>query len=91
MQRYNLINHKKGQTGETVTWLVATLVIIGILILFIYVSVLMSDVKGVSLGNLQTDLGKESQVLTEKTSISNVIMNNKNKETIDNILKNENP
>jgi hypothetical protein len=88
MQKYNL--NKKGQTGETVAWLIATLVIVGILILFIYASVLMANVKGVSIGNLQTDLEKESQVLTEKTALSNIILNNKNKETIDNILKNEN-
>jgi hypothetical protein len=81
---------KKGQTGETVAWIIATIVIVGILIIFIYASVLMSNTKGVSIGNLQTDLEKESKVLTEKTAISNVILNNKNKETIDNILKNEN-
>jgi len=85
-----MLKYKKGQTGETVAWLIATLVIIGILILFIYVSVLMANVKGVSIGNLQTDLAKESQVLAEKTNLSNVIMTNKNKDTIDNILKNEN-
>jgi hypothetical protein len=50
----------------------------------------MANVKGVSIGNLQTDLAKESVVLTEKTSLSNTIMSNKNKETIDTILKNEN-
>jgi len=85
-----MLKYKKGQTGETVAWLIATLVIIGILILFIYVSVLMANVKGVSIGNLQTDLAKESQVLAEKTNLSNVIMTNKNKDKIDNILKNEN-
>jgi len=89
MQRYKHFS-KKGQTGETVSWIIATLVIIGILILFIYASVLMANVKGVSIGNLQTDLSKESLVLTEKTNLSNVVLNNKNKDTIDNILKNEN-
>jgi hypothetical protein len=88
MLKYNL--NKKAQTGETIAWLIATLVIVGILILFIYASVLMSNVKGVNIGNLQTDSTKESAVLTEKTTLSNVMMNNKNKETIDNILKNEN-
>jgi hypothetical protein len=84
------IYSKRGQIGETVSWLIATLVIIGILILFIWASVLMANVKGVSIGNLQTDLAKESLVLTEKTALSNVIMDNKNKDTIDNILQNEN-
>ena len=88
MLKYNF--GKKGQIGETVSWLIATLIIVGILILFIYASVLMANVKGVSIGNLQTDLSKESLVLTEKTNLSNVIMNNKNKDTIDNILQNEN-
>jgi uncharacterized membrane protein YobD (UPF0266 family) len=84
------IYSKRGQIGETVSWLIATLVIIGILILFIWASVLMANVKGVGIGNLQTDLAKESLVLTEKTALSNVIMDNKNKDTIDNILQNEN-
>jgi hypothetical protein len=85
-----MLKSKKGQAAETVSWLIATLVIVGILILFIYASVLMANVKGVSIGNLQTDLAKQSLVLTEKTNISNVIMSNKNKDTIDNILINEN-
>lgn len=84
------IYSKQGQTGETVSWLIATLVIVGILILFIYASVLMANVKGVSIGNLQTDLAKESSVLTEKTALSNIIMSNKNKDTIDKILNDEN-
>ena len=50
----------------------------------------MADVKGVSIGNLQTDLAKESLVLSEKTTLSNVIMSNKNKDTIDKILENAN-
>ncbi len=79
----------KGQTGETISWIVATLVIIGILIIFIYISVLMSDAKKINLVDSKTDLPSESSILAEKTSISNVILNNKNKEVIDGILKNE--
>lgn len=80
---------KKGQTGETVSWIVATLVIIGILIIFIYISVLMSDAKKINLVDAKTDLPSESSILTEKNFIANEIMNNKNKEMINGILKNE--
>ena len=78
--------NKKGQTAETMTWIVATLVVIGILIIFIYLSILVSKTKIISVGDVQTDLQKESLVLSEKTSISNTIMSDKNKAQIDEIL-----
>jgi hypothetical protein len=77
---------KKGQVGETISWLIATLVIIGVLLLFIWISVMMSKVKVIAVGDLRTDSGKESVILTMKTSLANQL-NNENKEVIDNILK----
>lgn len=84
-----MLKSKKGQTGETVSWIIATLVIIGILIIFIYLSVLMSETKTITFVDPKTDLPSESRILTEKIFIANEIMNNKNKEMIDGILKNE--
>ncbi len=86
MLRYN----RSGQVGETASWLIATLIIIGILIIFIYISVLMAKVKVIGIGNLESDLRKESQVLMMKTSLSHELANDKNKEIIDNILKENN-
>jgi hypothetical protein len=87
MLKFN--KNKKAQAGETVSWVIATLVIIGILIIFIYASVLMSKVKVINLQGVQSDLTDKSKVLEEKTHLSNLILNNKDKEMIDNILKND--
>jgi hypothetical protein len=89
MLKFNLKKNKKGQTGETISWVIATLVIIGVLLIFIYVSTLMAKVKVVTLDDVQSDLTKESKILEEKTSISNLILNNKNKETIEVILQSD--
>ncbi len=78
---------KRGQIGETLSWVIATLVIIGILVIFIWISVLMSKVKTIGIGDVRTDLGKESAVLNEKTALAHQLENNKDKEIIDNLLK----
>jgi hypothetical protein len=78
--------NKKGQTGETISWIIATIVIIGILILFIYLSTLLAKVKTIDVGNLRTDLSKNSLVLAEKTSIAHQLAGDKNKEVIDQII-----
>jgi len=80
--------YKKGQVGETTSWIVATIVIIGILIIFVYISILMSKVKTINIGELQiSDSGKGTGILAEKNSLAHQLANNKNKEMIDNILK----
>ncbi len=81
-----MLRYKKGQVGETISWLVATLVIVGILLLFIWISILMSKAKVIATGDLRT-AGKESEILITKTSLANQLTGNKNKEIIDNILK----
>ncbi len=85
MLRYNF-KSKRGQTGETISWIVATLVIVGILLIFIWISVLMSKAKFVKIGDVRTDLPQQSKSLDMKTFIANQIANNRNKEIIDNIL-----
>ncbi len=76
-----------GQVGETVSWIIATLVIIGILVIFIYISVLMSKIKGTGIISLKLNMEKENSILSEKTLIAHKLADNKNKEVIDNILK----
>ena len=77
--------NKRAQTGETISWVIATLVIIGTLILFIYVSSLMAKVKTVSIVDLRTDLSEKSIVLAEKTTLAYQISKN-NKEVIEKII-----
>jgi len=81
-----LKSNKKAQTGETITWVIATIVIIGILILFIYVSTLLAKGKTIGVGNLKTDIPEYSLVLMTKTYIAHQLAENKSKEVIDNIL-----
>jgi hypothetical protein len=40
-----MLSNKKGQIGETITWAIATIVLVVILIIFIYASVALSKVK----------------------------------------------
>jgi hypothetical protein len=88
MLNYKL--NKRAQVGETVSWIVATLVIIGILIIFIYVSVLMSKVKVVGIGAINFYSESGVDILAQKTSFAYNLTNNKNKELIDGILLKEN-
>jgi hypothetical protein len=81
-----MLKSKKAQTGETISWVIATLVIIGILILFVYISTLMANVKTVSITDLNSDLAGKSLVLAEKTSLAYQLSGNTNKEVIDKII-----
>ena len=79
--------NSKGQTGETITWVIATIVIIGILILFIYGSTLMGKAKNIVGGEVNAGLSAKSLVLAEKTSLAHQIAQNKDKGVIDSIIK----
>ena len=80
--------YKKAQIGETITWLVATVVIVGILMIFLYVSILLSKTKTINIGNFETsDSDNKTDLLNEKTSLAHQLADDKNKEVIDNILK----
>jgi hypothetical protein len=79
--------NSKGQTGETITWVIATIVIIGILLLFIYASTLMGKAKNIVGGEVNAGLPKTSLVLSEKTALAHQITQNKDKGVIDSIIK----
>jgi len=84
-----LPRNRSAQTGETISWVIATLVIVGILILFIYASTLMAKIKVVTFKEVKSDLTEESKVLNGKTNLANIILNNKDKEIIEVILQND--
>jgi hypothetical protein len=81
-----MLKSKKAQTGETISWVVATLVIIGILILFVYISSTLAKAKTVNFGDLKSDLSGKYLVLTEKTAIAYQLSGNENKGVIDKII-----
>lgn len=85
-----MLNYKKAQIGETITWVLATLIIIGAVLIFIWISFLMSKSRIIGVGDVRTDLGKESEQLTTKTSIAEQLTNNENKSMIEDILKKQN-
>lgn len=80
---------KRGTLGETVTWLVAAMIIIVAILVFVWLSFLMSKVKAINVGDVRTDLGKNSEQLAIKTSIAEQL-NNENKQQIENILNRQN-
>lgn len=84
---YRNILKNRGAIGETITWTVATIIIIGALIIFLVLSSLLAKVKLINLREVKSDVEGESPVLAMKTSISHDIADEKNKEQIDNILE----
>jgi len=90
MLNYRKIGKKtrSAQVGETVTWIIATLIIIGILIIFLVVSSFMSKIKAIHVGDLGIDM-KESNLVKEKTFFAEQL-NSQNKEIIENIIKGQN-
>lgn len=62
--------NKRAQTGEAITWVVATLVIIGILLIFTLVASLFAQANGaiVSLGRVfdSTELGEGKDWIGQK-------------------------
>lgn len=56
-----MLNSKKAQVGESVTWIIATLIIVMILLIFIYASVILGKTKNIKRdikidsGNLSLD------------------------------------
>lgn len=71
-------NNKRGQVGESISWVVATIILIVILIVFIYLSVLLSKTKSISISI------KDSSVdwITAKTQFA-YSLNSVNKNKID--------
>ncbi len=70
--RYAFLEKKrKAQISEVMTWVVATVVILSILIIFIYASSLLAQkTKTVKAQNLRIDLGNEINLLETKNLIA---------------------
>lgn len=84
--------NKKGQStiGETLTWFIATVIIVVVILVFVWISFLMSKVKAVNIGDVTTDLGKNSEQLTMKTTLAEQLGSNVNRQEVDSILKEQN-
>jgi hypothetical protein len=74
-----MLNNKKGQVGETVTWVVATIFLIVILLLFIYASVAMAKAKHLN-ANVKLGSGNSLDWASSKTQMAYAVSSlNKNK------------
>ena len=100
MLNHKIIKNKKGQIGETLTWIFSTIIIIVVLILLTYLTGLVSNARSLTVNlpstisnifypGVKADFGG-SVVLEEKTELSHKLANNKNKGFIDKILGEEN-
>ncbi len=88
MLRYRKIE-RRGQIGETFTWVFATVIILVIMLVALWISFLISKTKLIAVANVNSDLEKESTVLTVKTSLAEQL-NSQNKQMIEDILKKQN-
>jgi uncharacterized metal-binding protein len=73
---------KRGQVGETITWIVATVIIVVTLVIFIFVSVLMADVKEVI-------FERRVDWISVKTLFAHLLTEDENKEVIDDWIEDE--
>ena len=78
----------KAQVGTTITWMVATLVIVVVLLISIYVSSLLSKTKDFSSGDFDTeDLGYDS--LAKKSMFAFLLTNSQGENIVYSQLNNE--
>ncbi len=64
-----MLNNKKAQVGETITWIIATIVLVAILITFIFISASLSKVKSLKTTS-QSDSSKEVDWINTKTKLA---------------------
>lgn len=81
--------NNRGQIAETITWVVATVIIVAILIIFIFISISVSNAKDLSLSKVATKAGsflisddvEDISRLKLKTELA-FLLNGNNKEKI---------
>lgn len=75
-----MLNNKKAQVGETITWVIATIVLIAILIVFIFTSLALSKLKLFKV-HLKTDSAEGTDWIGAKTEMA-YSLNSENKNRI---------
>ena len=71
--------NKKAQVGESITWIIATIILIVLLIIFIYASVALSKAKTIKT-NIKTDSIDSVDWINSKTQMAySISASNKNK------------
>jgi len=78
-----MLKSKKAQIGETMTWVIATIVIIGILLIFVFIASVFAEKEGMVVSLKRVFSGREVagvNWLSTKTSLA-YDMNSLNKES----------
>ena len=81
--------NKSGQVGETLTWIVATLIIIFILMTSIYFAVVLGKAKNLETEEKEISFSEEFNLLNLETSSAHLLSGNKNQEKINLWIENE--
>lgn len=74
-----MLNNRKGQVGESITWIVATIVLIVLLIIFIYASVILSEFKSLKTNTKKTSVDSIDWIDSKTQMAYSVSSSNKNK------------
>lgn len=83
--------NKKAQLSDVMTWIIATIAIIAILIIFVYASTILAQkTKVIKIKSLTLDLDKEVDLLETKTSLAYLSASSEQKNIIDNYLEGKN-
>ena len=83
--------NKKAQISDVMTWIIATIAIIAILIIFVYASTILAQkTKVIKIKSLTLDLDKEVDLLETKTSLAYLSASSEQKNIIDNYLEGKN-
>jgi hypothetical protein len=83
-------SNKKAQVGETLTWAIATIIILVVLILFIYASIGLAKTKKIGSESIifgESGSSEENNWIILKNSLA-FSLNDKNKEIIEEWIKN---
>jgi hypothetical protein len=70
LNNFSAKKNKKAQIGETMTWIVATIIIIVVLSIFIYTSDLLSKTKNLTLADSKISLDKDKDIIKIKSSFA---------------------
>jgi CRISPR/Cas system CMR-associated protein Cmr5 small subunit len=81
-----IIKNKRGQEGETLTWMPAIIAIVIILGLSIALAFIMSKTKVIKTSDVKTDFAEGSS-LKQKTAFAYLLTSYKDREKADEILK----
>jgi hypothetical protein len=84
-----LNKNRKGQVGETLTWVVATLILIFILMTSIYFTIVLGKAKNLETKEDKVSFSEEFSLLSLETSLAHVLSGNKNQEKINLWIENE--